>query len=98
MKDVSGRKGWRLVAVEVTDAAADVLLFVGSLSSGALSFENDPANVVLIVLAALGTLSAITCVALLLLFFLDKRQRDKRSRLLESGDTPATHALPLIHI
>ena len=35
----------RLLALETSDAVADVAVFFGSLTTGALQFANDPSNV-----------------------------------------------------
>ena len=55
--------------LETSDAVADVIIFFGSLSAGSLTFANDPANVTLTILAALGGLSTVVCVMILLLYF-----------------------------
>lgn len=58
----------KLLVVEVSDAVADVLIFIGSLTSGALRFANDSSSIVLIVLALLSALSICAVVLEMTLF------------------------------
>ena len=63
----------QLMAMEGTDAIADVVLFFGSLNTGVLRFDNDPGNAILVILASLSALSVMACVVLLVLLMLVKR-------------------------
>ena len=83
--------GKSLVAVELTDSVLDVTLFVTSFNTGALAFQNDPSNIVLILLAGMGGLSVIACVTLMLLFYAHGKAEDP-------SNTAFTRMAPYIFI